>query len=70
MLAPLALPGGICTVGFVLSIEEFRGGGGVRTGRLDSGVTTGTGGGAEETFNMDFKNEDEEGDVAVVLALI
>lgn len=59
--APLAIPAG--------SEEELRGGGAVRTGRFGSGVTMGTGGGAEETFNMDFRKEDEEGDVTAVVAL-
>jgi hypothetical protein len=69
--APLTIPAGSDGV-FALSVytdEALRGGGAVRTVRLGSGVTTETGGGVEETFNMDFKKEDEEGEVTAVVAL-
>jgi hypothetical protein len=69
--APLAIPAGsdgVCVLS-VYTDEALRGGGAVRTVRFDSGVTIETGGGAEETFNMDFKKEDEEGEVTAVVAL-
>jgi hypothetical protein len=69
--APLTIPAGSDGV-IALSVytdEALRGGGAVRTVRLGSGVTAETGGGVEETFNMDFKKDDEEGEVTAVVAL-
>jgi hypothetical protein len=70
--APAPIPAGSDRLSCALSMyadEALRGGGAVRTGCLDSGVTIEIGGGAEETFNIDFKKEDEEGEVTAVVAL-